>query len=72
MPSPTRSDLHQNVPLQNFTVAAMQEDADFILWQAAPPLEVDDQKDDYYTYDTGAWNRREMKPRGVSEESVGS
>ena len=70
MPSPTRSDMHQNTPLQNFSVAAMNDDADFVLLQAAPSMPVDRASDSYYIYDTGAWNRREMRPRGSSEKAA--
>ena len=72
MPSDvTRNDLQPfSRPLTDFTVAAIQEVDDFILGKG-PIKEVDFRKGSYFTYDTGAWNRDEMKPRGPGEESKG-
>lgn len=72
MPSPTRSDMHVDTPLTNFTLASESLQKDFVLFEAAPVLPVDKQTDKYYVYDVGAWNRSEMQPRGSSEESHGS
>lgn len=72
MPQPTSSSLQQSVPLLNFTLATIQDDANFIVRQATKPFEVDDQAGTYYTYDTGNYNRIEMGPRGSSSESRGS
>lgn len=72
MPSDvTRNDLQPvSVPLTNFSLAAIQEIDDFILGKG-PIQEVDPRNGLYFTYDTGAWNRDEMQPRGPGEESTG-
>jgi hypothetical protein len=70
--SPAPQDMRVAAPLANFTVAALQEDDAFILGTAAPILPVDKRSDLFFTYDTGDFNRDEMKERGSSEESAGS
>lgn len=72
MPSPTRAQSHLSAPLQDLTIATMQEDKAFVAMQAATMVEVEHRTDKYYTYDKGAFNRLEMTPRGVAEESNGS
>jgi hypothetical protein len=64
--------MHISRPLQNLTIAAMSDAKDFHLFDVAPALEVDAQIDKYFEYDTGAWNRIEMSPRGSSEQSARS
>jgi hypothetical protein len=71
MPSPTRNTRNLSKPLANLTVAAMQEDKDFVGFQAAPFVDVDHQEGKYYTYSFSDWNRREMAVRGSSSESEG-
>lgn len=67
----TRNDLVPvSRPLADFTLAALQSQEDFILGQG-PIQVVDPREGRYFTYDTGAWNRDEMQPRGPGEESTG-
>lgn len=71
MPTPTRSDMHINAAMANFTVAALQSDDAFVCFKAAPVLPVEKESDYYFTYPTGAFNRLEMRRRGTSEDSAG-
>lgn len=74
MPLPTASMMHQNRPLENLTIAVMQEDNAFILMQTlgGSVEEVDQRSNTYYVFNEGDWNRMEMKPRGSSQESEGA
>lgn len=72
MPFPTSNAMHQSQPLTDDSVLAMQEDSKFILRQLGPFVSVKQQKNTYYVYDQGDWNRMEIARRGSSEESAGS
>jgi hypothetical protein len=65
------SDMHQNRPLQDLTVGVTQDKDNFILGQSGPFVDVDQQSNTYYVFDSGDWHRIEMKERGPSEESAG-
>ena len=70
MPGPTNNQRHINKPLENLTIAAMQDQESFVGLAAAPIVIVDEQSGSYYEYSTSDWNRREMKVRGSSEKSA--
>lgn len=70
MPGPTRSQRNVSKPLENLTVAAMQEQDSFIGLAAAPIVVVEHQDGSFYKYSQSDWNRREMKLRGSSEKAA--
>jgi hypothetical protein len=57
--------------LTNLTVATMQSLDTFVAEKIFPPVPVQKQGGKYYVYPSDAWNRPEVKPRGVSSETVG-
>lgn len=69
MPNPTRRDMHVSAPLANLTIAAMNEDSDFVLKEACSFQQVEKQTNKYFVYGVGDWNRIEMQPRGSSQRS---
>jgi len=69
---PTRSDLHQNVPLQDLTVMTVQDESDFVLNATDGFVDVDHRSDSYYVYPSGSWNKNYMRARGTSDESAGA
>jgi len=68
---PTAGDVHVNAPLTNISIAYMQSADAFIASRVFPNVPVMKQSDRYYTYDRGAFNRDEMKPRAPGTESNG-
>jgi len=72
MPSqPTAGMRRYSSTMQDMTIGAMQEAESFVAQKAAPYLPVNDKSATYYTYPQGEWQRRQMTPRGPSEESGG-
>jgi hypothetical protein len=72
MPQPTRAERNVSKPLENLTIAAMQDADSFIGLTAAPIVKVPHQNGSYYEYSVGDWNRHDMQKRGSSELSAES
>lgn len=72
MSQPTRSDVHQNVPLTNISIAYIQGSEDFISRRVFPVVPVSKQSDTYYTFTKNDFMRDEAKLRGPNTESAGS
>jgi len=72
MPQPTRSDVHVNRPLTNYSLAYLQDQSTFVSRQAFPPLPVQSKSDSYFTYDKKQWFRTDAQKRAPGTESAGS
>jgi hypothetical protein len=73
MPQPTSADVLFSEPLQNMSVAYMQDNPnDFVADKVFPNIEVDIQAGVYLTYDREAWLRDEAKRRAPGTASEGS
>ena len=73
MAQPTLSQEHVNRPLTNISVAYSQEAAgvEYVADKAFAAIPVESKSDLYFTYNRGDFNRDEMQPRGLSQESAG-
>jgi hypothetical protein len=69
--SPAGSDMRTASPLTNMTIATLQDAGDFVLETAAPILPVDHRSGTFYVYTNGAFNREEMRVRGLGESEGG-
>ena len=69
--NPSISDVHINGPLNNISLAFIQEDENFVADKVFQNLPVPKKSDAYFTYDRGEWNRDEMKERAPATESAG-
>ena len=72
MPNPTTSSLHTNGPLDNLSLAYIQDQTKFIATDVFPGIPVPHQSDVYPIYDKGDFNRDEAKVRRAGAESEGS
>lgn len=71
MPSPTINQVHVAGPLDNISVAYVQDAEEFIATKAFHPVPVPKQSDLYYTYDKGDFLRDGAQLRGPGAESAG-
>lgn len=72
MPQPTGGDLYVSKPLTNISIAYMQGQEDFIADRMFPPVPVEQQGGQYYTYNRGDWFRTRSAKRAPATESVGA
>lgn len=70
--TPTSYDIHQSTPLQNFSLAAMDQQKEMFAAPLGGYIPVKKRKDTYYTYAVGSCHRLEMQPRGPGGKSAGS
>ena len=68
---PSRADVHVNRPLNNMSLAMIQDAGAFIADGMFPTIPVTKQSDRYFTYERGEFNRDEMRLRAPSTESAG-
>lgn len=61
--SPTESDLHVSSPLTMLSLAAIQQDSNFVALQVFPPVTVDKLVDKVPIWTTNDWMRDEARPR---------
>ncbi len=71
MPQPSPSDVHNDAPLTNLSIAFMQGADAFVAGQVFPMVGVDKQSDIFYTWDRANFYADQMKKRGPSTESAG-
>lgn len=71
MPNPVASDLHYSAPLTNYSLAYVQDQANFIAPRAFPVISVPVQTNRYYIYNRSEWNRAEAKLRAPATKSAG-
>jgi hypothetical protein len=69
--SPAGADMRTASPLTNLTIATLQDAGDFVLEAASPILPVDHRSGTFYKYTNGAFNREEMRVRGLGESEGG-
>ena len=72
MSLPTRSDVHQNVPLTNISLAYVQQAEDFISRRVFPVVPVSKTSDLYYTFSKNDFMRDEAELRGPNAPSAGT
>lgn len=72
MAQPTGADQHVSVPLTNVSVAYIQDNQDFVADKVFPPVPVDYQFGQYYTYSKGDWFRTAAQKRAPRTESAGT
>lgn len=71
MPQPTKSQVHVDRPLTNISTAYIQGADSFVSDKAFPPVPVQKQSDQYFTYDKNDWFRSVAKVRAPGSESAG-
>lgn len=71
MPQPTRSDVHVNRPMTNFSIAYIQSATHFIAAQVFPMVPVLKQSDRYFVYLKSDWFRAGAQKRAPGTESAG-
>ncbi len=72
MATPSRLDVHVDVPLTTLSLAFVQGLEGFVAPQVFPEVPVDRASDKYFTYDRSYWHRAEMAPRAIGAESAGA
>lgn len=69
---PSRSDVHVDGPLTNYSRAYMQDAGGFVADRAFPQLPVNKKSDSFFRYLRSFWNRSEMRERAPGTESAGA
>lgn len=71
MPQPSKSDVHVNRPLENISVAFMQDAGAFMGSNVFPRVRVTKASDQFFTYDRSFWFRSDAQRRAPGTESAG-
>lgn len=68
--SPTASQVHQNIPLTNLSIAYRQSQTEYIADKVFPMIPVSKVSNSYYVYNKNDWFRDEAQRRAPSTSSV--
>ena len=71
MPQPSPSDVHNDAPLTNLSIAFLQKAENFVAGQVFPTVPVAKQSDIYYVWDRNNFYLDQMEKRGPATESAG-
>lgn len=71
MSQPIFNDIHINRPLQNISIAYLQDAEDFVASKVFPNIPVQKQSDLYFSYTQADWKRTGAEVRATGAESAG-
>ena len=71
MPQPSPSDVHNDAPLTNMSIAFQQKAENFVAGRVFPMVPVDKQSDIFYSWDRNNFYQDQMQKRAPATESAG-